>query len=243
MRNLLLKSAVLLLSAGLSAASQAGSIGYTSSFTLNNPGNGATSTGGTFSFMDSSLLNVLLPQFDGSLGLLTGVELVLTSTYTHFSLGLAKDTAGIGTRDATIVGTAGTQFLVSHAGIGALATTTDLNSLSCSQTKVNLDASCTLMQTDSNVAFNQSITFLPGNFSHFSGAGSVTLNLENKVQFSASCDNDSGDFCQVSDTSNWSGTLGVNYLYSEPVGAPEPMSLLMFASGLFGIAAVRRQRV
>lgn len=182
---------------------------------------------------------LVLDQFDPSLGTLNAVTFALTSSLTDPR---SSNPAG------TIVSLA-ILFGPDNHGTAEIAETltvsTDLTGVLFSDS-FGLQTECTVVGGSSSscnstigafFAFDDVDVRLP--LAGFQGLGTYPVEFTNSLEFSLAKDVDTGSFIGGSAQGPWSGILEVTYTYN----IPEPGALVLLALGLPGLLGFRRRRV
>jgi hypothetical protein len=198
-------------------------------------------------------------QFNPTLGNLTGVTITLTSEYgVTVTVSATNNCAGDDLScDATVTFIAETtnsfSQKLSGSVISDLLSTPSLPfSASCTAPKVNDNGdpgTCNSgPQTSNNNDFSEPASLVAA-LSAFSGAGTfdLTATISSALAPRVTPDNGTGFADNATFNGslihNWSGNVVVEYTYDPFVTpVPEPLSLYLLATGLGGIALLRRRR-
>ena len=234
----------------LCSLSHAATVSYTNQFPDGPAASNASSTGGRLIGGHE-----LMPLFDPSLGVLTGVEITYFLSGALSSRFAAADSSNQGGGflnvgyGASGTGSSAIEIGVSIGDWGSSSThtmastfnySTSIPEASCSISSLTDPVSCSSTPVARRVLTSGGIDTSLIDLSVFlAGASQLRIFEDYRITNSVTCDNDPGDSCAMVTEIGTGGQYSVTYTYNV---VPVPAAVWLFGSGLIGLAGLARRR-
>lgn len=229
-----------------SVAAQAGSVSFSQFFPA---GNNIDPNGGPQAFAstdwDGVLQNVTLPQFDSSLGTLTGISMSLYGNVTSFG-NIANNSTG----DATIsqyVATVSFRIYTPFPLPGDEPPVDAITPFLLKADPLLIDVTPQTLAAGGVITFGDPINVnnsaaasaaITGSFAPYIGVGTLTFPLGALTQTSTSI---TGGNLLLTQTTTGRALATITYTFDD-VAIPEPASMALLGIGLFAAGIARRRR-
>lgn len=206
----------------------------------------------------TSISSLNIAQFDASQGSLTAVDVSFTSSFRQYMRASARDTRydrrttrSCGWSSCSynywyddtgiVVANLTQEYDIALEGIGSLSMN-ESDTLSCQRNSSTTSWCYDYDETTSweTIDFTATFSIDSADFASFAGTGSLGMDFTNTNTTDANCTGSAEVYCSTSNyTSNWFGTVSVNYTYDETVvSSPSIFGLTLIG---FGIVLMRRK--